>query len=217
VLTDTPHTIEWRYTKDGSVSEGEDSSTLYEVVFNSTVYDFESSELNTELFSVQGNGSWAVSSSDASLGLSSLALSESVEGQTTDATSLSFDFYSQDYTSIAFDLKTLSALQQKGSVDFYIDGQYKDAWYGYQDSWETFEYQLSPGFHQFEFRYSGNDSLEAPEQLLFIDNIIWRPVFVLPGGFENGAVQPRFIALSGSEPWSVEQTDQAFEGEYALI
>lgn len=216
-LTNSPYTFEWRYIKDGSISSGEDRATLYEISFNSTVYDFESSELDNEFFSIQGNGSWTVSSDDVSAGLFSLALSESAEGQTTEVSSLTFDFYSQDYTSLAFDLKTLNALQQKGAFNLYIDGQYKDAWYGYEGSWQTYEYQLSPGFHQFEFRYSGSDNLETPEQLLFIDNIILRPVFVLQGGFEDAAAQPKFFEFSGSELWTVEQTSEAYEGNYALI
>ena len=167
-------TVEWRYTKDGSLSVGEDRVWLDDVtvtpvsVMAATVTtDFEGLVSLPPEYMSSGDVGWAVASGTAYTGMNSAVSGMIADGQTS---SLSRTVTVGGSGSVSFWIRT-STESRYDDLGFYIDGTLQDEWSG-ETSWTRAMYTLTSGTHTLEWRYVKDVSLSAGSDQVWVDDIV---------------------------------------------
>ena len=177
------HILRWRYRKDGSVTEGQDKAWLDNLswdtpasmqVFGEALTSLSYQVLNAEVavgspglgWSTSIQNPWGVDISVSSQGASSLVsglMNDNEQSIIRGAKVLDSN------KTLSFDLKVSSeAFADK--VSFYIDGQKQLELSGELD-WGNYQYDLSPGYHNFVWVYVKNDNLSAGQDKVWLDNV----------------------------------------------
>lgn len=169
-----PHTIEWRYTKDASLSSGSDTAWIDDVRFvpppgpasTFAAWDFEAPGLPAG-FSTSGDASWFVSTASASSGAQS---AESGDIGDSDVTRLTTTAEWPGAGTVSFALR-VSSESSYDYLEFYIDGERVERWSGTVD-WRTVTYPVSAGSHTLEWVYDKDSSVSLGADTAWIDDVV---------------------------------------------
>ncbi len=163
------HTIEWRYTKDGSVSSGDDRVWIDDVVLSAgggvPVETFEAAGLPSGWTS-SGSASWTVGTSAAHGGAQSArsgAITHSQQTSLTRTVTL----------ASAGTLRFWYSVSSESSFDYlriFIDGVEQDRWAG-SVSWTQASYPLAAGSHTIEWRYTKDGSVSSGSDAAWLDDV----------------------------------------------
>jgi hypothetical protein len=206
------HILEWRYIKDSSVSEGDDSGWVDKVEWSGStqppVAGPLSEALDTSLsFTTAGDADWysqttmfyndgdAVRSGDISHNQESWM-------RTTVGGTGTLSFYWKVSSEAGYDY-----------LEFYIDGVLRDQISG-SANWHQMTYAIfASGFHTLEWRYVKDYSVSAGEDCGWIDLVEWSGSTQPPsGGPLSQALDTGLnFTTDGYAEW-FSQTDMAYFG-----
>jgi methionine-rich copper-binding protein CopC len=169
-----PHTIEWRYTKDGSLSSGTDTVWIDDVrltpppgpVLTFAAWDFEGSGALPSAFTTSGDASWSVTTATSRSGTASAVAGDIGNSQTT---SLQLVATWPAAGAVTFAYSVSSELDYD-FLEFWVDGVRIARWSG-SISWTTFTHDLAAGEHTLEWRYDKDISLSVGSDAGWIDDV----------------------------------------------
>lgn len=171
------HTVEWRYTKDGSVSSGDDRVWIDDVVIRSGggAEGFEGASLPAG-YTTTGDASWRTSTAQAHGGARS---AESGTIGHNQVTSLHHTVMMSAAGNISFWRRT-STESGFDYLEFYLDGTRMDRWSG-TTSWAQSTYPVGAGMHTLEWRYDKDGSVSSGSDAVWIDDVVaGDPVAAMP-------------------------------------
>jgi hypothetical protein len=196
------HNLEWRYAKDYSVSEGEDSGWVDQVEWSGSIQPPSGGPLpeamDTNLsFITGGDTEWfsqtVMSYFDGDAAQSGLILDnqESLLQTTIDGAGM-LSFYWKVSSEANYDF-----------LEFYIDGSLQDRISGTQD-WHLMIYTISePGLHTLQWRYVKDWSEGIGEDSGWVDQVEWSGSSQPPSGSQlSDAMETSFsFTTGGNADW----------------
>ena len=159
------HVLEWRYTKDGSVSRGTDTVTIDDIDLTGghTRQTFERGIPSS--FVMSGNANWVVSTT-AQAGMQAMQSGVITHNQSSIATTTvsipvagTVSFWRRTSTESSFDY-----------LRFYVDGAQVGSWSG-TVAYSEVSFPLSAGEHTLEWRYTKDGSVNSGADTVYVDNI----------------------------------------------
>ena len=167
------HTIEWRYSKDSSLSVGDDkvwiddvTITPVSVMSSMTTVDFEASASIPTGFTTSGDASWRITSTMPHGGSRA---AESGVISNSETTSLSYAVTAGSGGMLRFWYRT-STERTYDSLELYIDGTLQDSWSG-TNAWTQVTFPLAAGMRSLEWRYEKDSSLSSGSDQVWIDDV----------------------------------------------
>jgi hypothetical protein len=211
------HTLEWRYVKDYSKTEGDDCCWVDLVEWSGgtqpPLVNPLSEALDTSLNLTTGGEAKWLPQVDSACFDGDAAKSGNVENN--QESYLQTTVY--DVGTISFDWKVCS--EADGDfLDFYIDGVLQDQISGLVD-WHRMVYTIiEPGTHILEWRYVKDDSVERNDDCGWVDHMEWsgrtEPLIVIP---LSEALDTSLNLTTGGEAEWLSQEDTAFfDGDAAM-
>ncbi|MCP4261004.1 MAG: hypothetical protein GY774_26360 [Planctomycetes bacterium] len=212
------HTLDWRYVKDKSVSSGNDSGWVDQLVWSGEIQPPSggplSEAMDTNLsFTTAGESDW-FSQTTMSFFDGDAAQSGNVEDsqeslmQTIVSGTGTFSFYWKISSEADYDF-----------LEFYIDGVLQDKISGAQD-WHQMVYTITePGSHNLEWRYVKDFSESAGDDSGWVDRVEWSggggtqpPV----GGPLSEAMDTSLSFITGGDAeWFSQTVTSFFDGDAA--
>lgn len=161
------HTLEWRYSKDGSVNSGSDSVWIDDVTIGpgAPLEGFEGGSLPAG-FTTGGTAGWTIVSSGARSGMFAAASGDIGHGATS---SLTRTVTLSAVGNVRFAYR-VSSEATYDELSFWIDGVSQGEWSG-SVGWTTASYSLSAGMHTLEWRYTKDASVDSGEDRALVDDI----------------------------------------------
>ncbi|MBX3275406.1 MAG: hypothetical protein KF729_34385 [Sandaracinaceae bacterium] len=163
------HTVEWRYTKDGSSSVGDDRVWIDDVAIAVAPPSegFEGGALPAG-WTASGHQGWTVTSAQRRTGTFSARSGAITHSQTSSLT------HSSTYASAgAFSFwRRVSSESSFDYLEIYIDGVRRDRWAGSLTTWTQQTYAVDAGAHVFEWRYIKDGSVSSGEDAAYIDDVV---------------------------------------------
>jgi methionine-rich copper-binding protein CopC len=167
-LTAGAHTIEFRYTKDGSVVSGSDAVWIDDVVIgppSDPSTGFETATLPSG-YTSSGTALWTTVATMPHAGsrcAESGNISDSETSSMTRTVTLASDqtltFWIRTSTESGFDyLRT------------FVDGTMRDQWSG-TTAWTMVSYPLTAGAHTIEWRYTKDASVSSGSDAVWVDDV----------------------------------------------
>lgn len=138
----------------------------YSVVIGMTE-NFETGDFFSNSWVLSGDKNWIADDTVFYEGTFSARSGDVLDGETATA-SLSFDFISEG--SISFYRKVSSELTYD-RLSFYSDGILIKTWSGEND-WLKFNYNVTPGRHEFRWTFTRDSSLGGGQNCAWIDNLL---------------------------------------------
>ncbi len=177
-LTAGPHTLEWRYSKDSSVSSGSDTVWIDDVrvqpLPRPTVvasFDFESGALPAG-FTTSGAATWRVTTTTARTGTRSAASGDITHSQSS---SLSYGFTLANPGELRFGY-SVSSESSYDYLRFFLDGVQQAQWSG-TVAWAEYRLAVAAGAHTAEWRYVKDGSLDGGSDTAWIDDVtLWESI-----------------------------------------
>jgi hypothetical protein len=163
------HTLEWRYTKDGSVSSGSDTVWIDDVAIvsggTSPATGFESTSLPTG-YTTSGSANWTTTTTSPHAGARCAA-----SGVITDSQSTSM-FRTVTLPS-ASTLTFWYRVSSESGYDYlsaWLDGTMLGQWSG-TVAWTMSSFPIGAGTHTVEWRYAKDISLASGSDQAWIDDV----------------------------------------------
>ena len=171
-LSPGTHSIEFRYTKDGSIASGSDAVWIDDVVIgppSDPSTGFETTGLPGGYVS-SGTALWTTvttmphgGSRCAESGNISDSETSSMTRTVTLASAQTLTFWIRTSTEASYDyLRT------------YVDGTMRDQWSG-TTGWTMVSYALTAGTHTIEWRYEKDGSLSSGSDAVWVDDVSFGP------------------------------------------
>ena len=169
-------TVEWRYTKDGSVSSGSDTAWIDDVTIQVTdpetvdvafaSYDFEGSADLPAAFTATGDANWFVSTETPYAGVYAAESGNIADNQVT---SLELTATWAEAGSLSFWFRT-STETNYDYLELWIDGARANRWSG-TIGWTQYTTAISAGAHTIEWRYDKDGSVSSGADTVWIDDV----------------------------------------------
>jgi len=207
------HTLEWRYTKDSSVSSGNDCGWVDKVEW---VEDGQppsgslSEALDTTLsFTTDGSADWfsqtATSYYDGDAAQSGdISHNQDSWMQTTVSGAGTVSFYWKVSSESGYDF-----------LEFYIDGSRQDRISGTVD-WQQMTYTLPSGSHTLEWRYAKDYSVSGGNDCGWVDKVEWVEDGQPPSGSLSEALDTTLsFTTDGSADWFSQTATFYYDGDAA--
>lgn len=170
------YTLLWEYSKDSSVSQGDDKAWIDDVVIagEQEVYrpDGQIAPINIDFSDgVPGNWvnnpthPWVIEENNGFDGGSSLASAQINDGQASDISVTSI--FSEQTLSFAY---KVSSEEGYDFLRFYVDGELNESWSGEID-WQQHNVEITAGEHTLKWEYVKDGSVTSGEDKAWIDNV----------------------------------------------
>jgi len=173
ILEPGAHTLEWRYSKDSSLSIGSDKAWIDDVAIvpvtvmsTMTTFDFEGAATLPAGFTTSGDANWTTTTTMPHGGTQAAQSGAISNSQTT---SLNYSVMAAGGSMVRFWYRT-SSESTYDSLEFYIDSVRQDAWSG-ENAWTQVSYPLAAGMRTLEWRYEKDGSLARGSDQVWLDDI----------------------------------------------
>ncbi|MCH7556097.1 MAG: hypothetical protein IIB56_01425 [Planctomycetes bacterium] len=206
------HTLEWRYVKDYSVSEGDDRGWVDKLEWDNGIQpppDSLSEALDTTLsFTTDGSADWFFQTStfyydgDAA---QSGGISHNQESwmQTMVSGAGTVRFYWKVSSEDGYDY-----------LEFYIDGSLQDRISGTVD-WQQMTYTLSLGSHTLEWRYTKDPYVSSGSDCGWVDKLEWGGAQPPSGSLSEALDTTLSFTTDGSADWFSQTATFYYDGDAA--
>jgi len=169
-------------------SDGNSSSTTLNMTVGALVESFESADFNSIEWQLSGNASWSIDNTYSSDGLYS-AKSGSIGDSTLSVLEISLDIAEDGMISFSKRVSCEDVGSSSGTyydyLAFYIDDIEQSKWAG-EVPWSQNSYNVTAGEHTFKWSFikdqDTSDNVESGEDAVWIDEIIFPPLFSDDGG-----------------------------------
>ncbi|MCC7537660.1 MAG: hypothetical protein IT379_15665 [Deltaproteobacteria bacterium] len=160
-------TLEWRYSKDGSVNTGSDSVWIDDVTIGpgAPVEGFEGGSLPAG-FTGGGTTGWSIVSSGARTGTFAAASTTIGHGETSSLLR-TVTLSAPGNVRFAYRVSSESTYDE---LSFWIDGVSQAEWSG-DVAWTSATYSLGAGMHTLEWRYTKDGSVSSGSDRAWIDDV----------------------------------------------
>ena len=209
------HILEWRYMKDYSVSEGDDSGWIDRMEWSGTSQPPSgplSEALDTSLnFTTDGDANWfsqtvmAFFDGDAAQSGEITDSQDSMIQTTVDGAG-TLSFYWKVSSEAAYDY-----------LEFYIDGVLQDRISGLVD-WHQMTYTITnPGLHVLDWRYVRDYSINEGDDSGWLDLVEWSGSTKPPSGspLSEALDTSLNVSTSGDNEWFSQTAMSYFDGDAA--
>jgi putative NADPH-quinone reductase len=210
------HTLEWRYVKDNSVSEGDDSGWVDRVVWSGGTQPPSSGPLSQALdtslsLTTDGDAEWfsqtdmSYFDGDAAKSGAILDNQESLIQALVSGTG-TFSFYWKVSSEASCDF-----------LEFYIDGVLQDRISGTQD-WHQMVYTITgSGLHTLNWRYVKDESISSGSDSGWVDRVVWSGGTKPPSdGLLSQALDTSLsLTTGGDSAWFSQTAISYFDGDAA--
>ncbi len=199
------HTLEWRYVKDFSTSEGDDCGRVDKVEWTTgPPSDALSKAMDTTLsFTTGGSADWLSQTK-------TLYYNEDAaqSGDISDDQESWMQSMVSGEGTVSFYWK-VSSESGCDYLEFYIDGVLQDRISGSAD-WHQMTYTITdPGFHTFEWRYVKDYSISEKDDCGWVDQLEWdggSPPPPTPDSLSGALDTSLSLTTGGSAAWFSQST-----------
>jgi hypothetical protein len=161
------HTLEWRYTKDGSVNAGSDRGWVDQVVLAAPCTLPEAVDNTSLSITTGGSGNWACDQTTSHDGVDSAKSGVITHNQTT---SMSTTVVFAVSNTLTFWWK-VSSEANYDYLRFYIDGVEQAGSISGEINWQQKTFNIPSGSHTLEWRYTKDVSVNSGSDRGWVDQV----------------------------------------------
>lgn len=169
-------TFDWEATGD----QGYTAQGHFTLIAGLVVEDFESGNFSGFDWQLAGHVDWLVQSQDVFEG-NYAACSGNVGDSQNSELSLVLDVTEPGDLSFRYKVSSESGMTFYDGLKFYMDGSLVDQWQG-EIPWTEVTYSVTPGLHDFSWKYEKDGSVSHGSDCAWIDFVIMPPTTSAGGG-----------------------------------
>lgn len=163
------HTIEWRYTKDGSINTGSDAVWVDDVTIVSGGGNYATGFESTSLpagYATSGSASWTTTTTMPHTGTRCAQSGTIIDSETT---SMTTTVVLPAASTLTFWYR-VSSESTYDTLGVYVDGTLQNQWSG-TVAWTMASYPIAAGTHTVEWRYSKDGSVSSGSDAAWVDDV----------------------------------------------